>query len=61
MWTKQTIVLDRDFAVLYLVIMLSLGEILFQGKVNPLKKLSKHAMAIKVFSELGDKETVNMK
>ena len=32
-----------------------------KGKVNPLKKLRKNAMAIRVFSELGEKETVNKK
>ena len=32
-----------------------------KGKRNPLKKLRKNAMAIKVFSELGEKETVNKK
>ena len=32
-----------------------------KGKVNPLKKLRKNAKSIKVFSELGDKETVGKK
>ena len=32
-----------------------------KGKVNPLKKLRKNAMATKVFSKLGEKETVNNK
>ena len=32
-----------------------------KGKVNPLKKLRKNAMTIKVFSELGEKETVDKK
>ena len=32
-----------------------------KGKVNPFKKLRKNAMAIKVFSELGEKETVDKK
>ena len=32
-----------------------------KGKVNPLKKLRKNAMAIRVFCELGEKETVNKK
>ena len=32
-----------------------------KGKVNPLKKLRKNAMAIRVFCGLGEKETVNKK
>ena len=31
------------------------------GKVNPLKKQRKHAMTIKVFSEIEEKERVNKK
>ena len=32
-----------------------------QEKANPLKKLRKNAMSIKVFSELGEKETLDKK
>ena len=32
-----------------------------KGKVNPLKKLRKNAMAIRIFCELREKETVNKK
>ena len=32
-----------------------------KGKVNPLKNMRKKAIAIKVFSQLGEKEAVNKK
>ena len=32
-----------------------------KGRINPLKKMKKNEIAIKVFSELGEKETVNKK
>ena len=52
-------VLDTDFAVLReWDFTASFSR---KGKVNPLKKLRKNAMATKVFSKLGEKETVNNK